>query len=403
MLQRFLDNLRLFVVAHSDTIEHMFNTGIDEREIPVCSDDLVAALAELDRLTAYVTAAVGHFDTLKLWNSDDANSMIAWLCDRARYDRSSANRLVRHAKKLSGLPVTTTAWKSGSLSGGQVNTIVANLTDTTTPLLAQAEPELVPTLLPLSTAETETVMRGWKAAAETVVETEPDDDLGQVRLSRSLGGRRYLNGSLSAEDGETVEAALRVGTRADDEDETRTVAQRNHDALVDICRRFLDHQPRTGGSHHRPHVNIVQTVDDLENGGRSHTTSGHLIDGPTTRQWACDAAIHRVIRDGRSAILDYGMSTRTIPTPLWNALVIRDGHCRFPGCDRKVEWCEGHHIKHWAAGGPTNLDNLVLMCTHHHRCHQPGWHVELLPDGEFRVTRPDGLIRFSRPPGTLTT
>jgi len=107
----------------------------------------------------------------------------------------------------------------------------------------------------------------------------------------------------------------------------------------------------------------------------------------------------RVVMAGRSAVLDYGMATRTIPTPLWNALVIRDESCRFPGCDRPPNWCEGHHVVWVTRGGPTELANLVLVCArHHHLLHRPGWHAKLLPDGLLEVTAPDGEVRCTSPP-----
>jgi hypothetical protein len=102
---------------------------------------------------------------------------------------------------------------------------------------------------------------------------------------------------------------------------------------------------------------------------------------------------------GRSAILDYGTSTRTIPAPLWNALVLRDHHCRAPGCDRGPQWCEGHHVIHAPHGGETNLANLVLACSrHHHLWHLPGWELKLLADGELHLTAPDGRFFVTRPP-----
>jgi HNH endonuclease len=104
--------------------------------------------------------------------------------------------------------------------------------------------------------------------------------------------------------------------------------------------------------------------------------------------------------DPGPSILDYGTATRTIPAPLYNALVIRDRHCRFPGCDRPAAWCEGHHVRPWLSGGPTQLSNLVLVCSrHHHLLHQPGWHAKLLPDATLDVTDPQGRKRTTTPPG----
>jgi hypothetical protein len=114
---------------------------------------------------------------------------------------------------------------------------------------------------------------------------------------------------------------------------------------------------------------------------------------------ACDAVIRRVVTDGASTILDYGRASRVVPAPLWNALVLRDRHCRFPGCDRPAHWCEAHHVRHWPDGGKTRLDNLVVLCTrHHHLCHHPGWQVKLLPDATVEVTTPTGKHLTSHPP-----
>lgn len=79
--------------------------------------------------------------------------------------------------------------------------------------------------------------------------------------------------------------------------------------------------------------------------------------------------------------------------------MLRDLGCRYPGCGRKPEWCEGHHLHHWEDGGPTSLDNLVLLCSrHHHRCHLKGWHIKLLPTGVVEVTAPDGRTWSGDPP-----
>lgn len=115
----------------------------------------------------------------------------------------------------------------------------------------------------------------------------------------------------------------------------------------------------------------------------------------------CDSALHRLVWAGRSSVLDYGVATRTIPANLWNPLVIRDEHCRWPGCDRPGSWCHGHHVTFFP-DGPTNSDNLVLLCRRHHRrVHQPGWGAKLLPDATFEVTDPEGRVRASRPPGVV--
>ncbi len=104
-----------------------------------------------------------------------------------------------------------------------------------------------------------------------------------------------------------------------------------------------------------------------------------------------------------NAILSYGRATRTVPIDLFRATAARDGGCRFPGCDRKVAWCDAHHIHYWRHLGLTELDNLVLLCNrHHHLIHRPGWQLKLLPNADLEVTFPDGTTRTSQPRGQPT-
>jgi len=101
--------------------------------------------------------------------------------------------------------------------------------------------------------------------------------------------------------------------------------------------------------------------------------------------------------DGR--IFEVGAKTRTIPPALRRALLHRDRSCRFPGCHGR--FCQAHHIRHWAQGGPTTLSNLVLLCRRHHRAvHEEGYQVDRQPDGELRFRRPDGRVipNVPRPP-----
>jgi hypothetical protein len=128
---------------------------------------------------------------------------------------------------------------------------------------------------------------------------------------------------------------------------------------------------------------------------------GSVLDATSLQRLFCDAGIHRVVTNGPSSILDYGTTTRTVPAPLYNALVIRDRQCRFPGCDRPPEWCEAHHVRWVTDGGTTALENLTLVCSrHHHLLHTPGWDAKLLPDATLEVTDPHGRTHTSAPPAT---
>ncbi|MGZ5212851.1 MAG: HNH endonuclease signature motif containing protein, partial [Actinomycetota bacterium] len=105
------------------------------------------------------------------------------------------------------------------------------------------------------------------------------------------------------------------------------------------------------------------------------------------------------VMSGRSQPLDVGRRTSVIPPAMRRAVIVRDRHCRFPGCDRPHTWCDAHHVVHWAAGGPTALPNLLLLCRRHHRLiHRTGgFRLELL-DGRPVFKRPDGSLLDHAPP-----
>jgi len=372
---------------------------VEELDIPVAGDAIAEVLAVQSVLDARLAEAVAAYDRAELWDLDGSTSMVGWLRDSGGMTSRAATRLASTSKRVSKLAAVAKAWSDGTLSSGQVEAIVANLRPNTIDLFASHEAELVPVLAALSVTDTAKAMREWAARADAEG-PEPAEPERSLHLSRTLDGRCVLDGDLDAEGGQVVATALNLAETADAPAEPpRTPSRRRADALYDICRTFLDFQRTHVGGRHRPHLNVIVHEDDLATGGGGRFADGTPADDATIRRLACDAALHRVVVGSRSAILDYGVATRTIPAPLWNALVIRDEHCRFPGCDRPPRWCEGHHVRWASNGGPTNLGNLVMLCArHHHRLHQPGWSATLRDDGLLTVTCPDGMTRKTGPP-----
>jgi hypothetical protein len=116
---------------------------------------------------------------------------------------------------------------------------------------------------------------------------------------------------------------------------------------------------------------------------------GMRVSAETARRMACDAGAVVMQHAADGAVLDVGRKTRTIPPALRRALQARDGRCRFPGCDARR--CDAHHVRHWADGGATRLDNLVLLCRRHHRAvHEEGFTVRMHATGEAEFGWPDG-------------
>jgi hypothetical protein len=371
-------------------------TAIEGLDIAPHGDDLVAAIALRDQLDARIAEATAAFESGGFWGLDASVSMVAWLRAHASITRRSAQRLRTLAVRLRSLPVCAEAYADGSLSGGQIEAILFRLDDEMTEMFAAQEDELVPRLMPLNVVQVSRAMGYWLARNRPEAK-EPSEPERSLHLSQTMDDRWVLDGTLDAEGGSVLATALRLAMP--ERSELKSPANRRADALIDICRFFLDHQKSHAGGRHRPHVNVVVDVEDLLAGRGGRMVDGPELDGPTVSRLFCDSAVHRVVMSGRSAVLDYGTATRTIPAPLWNALVIRDEHCRFPDCDRPSVWCEGHHVVWVTHGGPTELANLVLVCSrHHHVLHQPGWHAKLLPDGRFEVTDTDGFVRATSPP-----
>src|SRR5262249_45409029 len=123
--------------------------------------------------------------------------------------------------------------------------------------------------------------------------------------------------------------------------------------------------------------------------GQSVLENGTHVSAETSQRLACDATRVLMRHEASGQTVEVGARTRTIPPALRRALQHRDKGCRFPGCGGRST--EGHHIRHWAHGGPTTLSNLTMLCRRHHRAvHEEGYQLEREPNGELCFRRPDG-------------
>ncbi|HEV7722850.1 MAG TPA: DUF222 domain-containing protein [Iamia sp.] len=376
--------------------------AVDRLEVPVDGDVLASVLAVRDRLEAKIVTAVGAFDDSSEWDTQEGcASMAAWLRIRGRMTASDASRLAKTARRMRSLPTLRAAWSDGTVSGGHVAAVVANLSDRTAPMFAAQEDDLVPVLAAVEITAAVAAMKTWAAMARELLDDppgEPDPDR-TAHLSPTLSGGR-LDANLEPGAFHAAQAALRLAMGSKSDDDPRTITQRRHDALAEVFTHYLDHQSTRLGGRHRPHVNVTIGLDTLIAGkGQGSFDDATPITAVEARRLACDANIHRVITRGDGSVLDYGRATRTISAALFTVLSLRDKGCRYPGCDRPAHTTDGHHIHHWIDHGPTAPDNLVLLCRRHHQViHRPGWTIALEPDARVVVTTPDGRRRTSRPP-----
>jgi Domain of unknown function (DUF222)/HNH endonuclease len=232
-------------------------------------------------------------------------------------------------------------------------------------------------------------------AAEDVSAETCGDPLADEDVSAETCGDPLADEDVSAETcGEPVAGG-------DVPAETRqTLSQRRADALVLMADNLLagEARVRNGGDRFQVVVHVDDATLAAGAEGRCELADGAPLAAETARRLACDAAIVPLVeRDGRP--LTVGRKTRSVPPTLRRALASRDGGCRFPGCTNRRS-VDAHHVRHWAHGGPTSIDNLVQLCRHHHRLlHEGGYSVERAGP-EFVFRRPDGrrLPAVPRPP-----
>ena len=167
---------------------------------------------------------------------------------------------------------------------------------------------------------------------------------------------------------------------------------RRADALAWMAERMFEEGQAPALSPHRHEVVVHVDAEVLARGtaGRCEIEHHTAIAAETARRLCCDGGIVATVDGPRGEPLGVGRRTRSIPPALRRALMSRDRGCRFPGCPA-THRLHGHHVRHWAEGGETALDNLVLLCPVHHRLvHEGGFDVRRLDDGALRFTDRNG-------------
>ena len=179
-----------------------------------------------------------------------------------------------------------------------------------------------------------------------------------------------------------------------------TTGQVQADALGIIAEATLHHDldPGASGARYQVVVHVDAAVlADPDQPGQSALEDGAHCSAEQSRRIGCDAGRVIMKHDTEGRVIEVGARTRTIPPALRRALQSRDHGCRFPGCGSR--FTQGHHIKHWANGGPTTLSNLASLCRRHHRAvHEEGFKMERLANGDLEFRHPYGWVLPQAPP-----
>ena len=396
--------------------------------------------AEITELCSYIYAAehrfltlIREFDEQRGWAWLGFHTCAHWLNFNCGMGMNAARERVRIAHALGNLPKIDARFASGALSYSKVRAMTR---------IADAKNEDY--LLMIAKHGTAYHVEKLVSKYRRVVRLNDADaarteyDNRQLNCYTDWDGSLVIKGRFPAEQGALIVKALemamekqfsekadvgaasrrdRAGTALPQDDvdvsadhvplgqtsespEPEPIATRRADALAEVAETYMNSEPVPNATADRYQV-VVHVLDRagtalpqaLPQAGidRGHgplpQEDPHIEDGPhvsaeTSRRIACDCSLLGIREDERGEPLSIGRKTRSIPPAMRRALRIRDGGCRFPGCtnDRFVD---GHHIQHWADGGETSLDNLVLLCRrHHHLVHEGGFTCEKTSDGE---------------------
>ncbi len=389
------------------------------------ADEVISLFIAISRLHSMALTRLARVDANGVAPRDFGNSTAAWLRHHTGLPSGQAADLVRTAQSLqSTLPATRQALANGEVTIHHARTIArtARTVGDSAPPDEQAETvgNVESVMLEVGRAVDAGSLTGFASRVRQIA--DPDGALLDAQraherrwltTSTTIDGMVSVDGLLDREAGAVLLTALSAATAPCGPDDHRSSGQRRADALVDICGHALDtgHTGASGGV--RPHLLVTTPLSVITGAGSDGTASTEVAEvawtGPltneATKRLACDAEITRVVVDPPSQPLDVGRTTRSVPPQLRNALIVRDRGCVAEGCDRPPAWTEAHHIVHWAEGGSTSLDNLVLLCrTHHRKVHDAGWQFQKIGECWCLVPPSKQRLRYpSTTPGSADT
>ena len=345
------------------------------------------------------------------------------LASAANISRIDAFREVSRAKTLGAFPQLEQAFEQGRIGSAHIDAVAR----ATHQLTEDEKAKLASRSDWLNNVATHATPDNFARAVKSEVERIHADG-GVTRLERQRrdaslrhwidreSGMFHIAGRLDPENG------LRVIGKLDN-----TVERLFHAALPETCPTddrkhghlnalaFLElidaaslGAPLTAGAmisspHARAEVSVVIDLHTLRSGLHEHSIvrTGHEAELPleTIRRMACEAEIIPVVLNSKGVVIDIGRASRLATRYQRKAIEAMYSHCAIPDCKVPIAQCQPHHIAYWRDDGPTNMNNLVPLCPHHHRnVHEGNWRLKLLmPNRALTITYPDGHVSTACP------
>jgi hypothetical protein len=220
------------------------------------------------------------------------------------------------------------------------------------------------------------------------------------------GGFVAVRGFFDPVAGATLKTAITPFAKRNGARDTRTRERRYADALVEMASHALDVGAVPGSGGTRTHLQLtasLETVQGLEGSPGGVLEYAGAVPAATVQRLACDARIRRIVLGPKSAVINVGRALRLPSVATRAALRVRSGGCAWPKCDRSAGDTNAHHLVHWAQGGSTDLDNMVLLCYRHHwLIHEGGWQLARAEQGRMLAIAPTPIFRtWTRAPARV--
>jgi hypothetical protein len=290
------------------------------------------------------------------------------------------------------LPAVAAAQADGSVSPEHAQVIVKTLDqfppELTVEQLATAEQillEVARQLRPQEVAKAGARYLAYLRPDGVLASREEQDQVRELGVHARSDGTVDVKGRLTARCGAQLLAALtpRSAPKPADADgkDPRTYGQRMHDALEELAGVAVRRNELTNSGAPAQVIITMTEAQYRSRQGLVETSFGQLITVQQALELADEAALIGLVQAANGAVLKLGLTTRIANRAQTLALIGRDKGCSFPGCDAPPEWCQRHHVIPWWLGGPTDVDNLTLLCRYHHRVFdKKGWQC-LMIDG----------------------
>ncbi len=363
-------------------------SGLDPAELSddELSVDLIGLRRQLDRFDAVYTRLARAAECRGIGLEDGARSTAGWISWKTGRTPAAVHHTLKIGEVCEVLPRTARLWAAGEITTPAVEAITAARVAHADEALVACEDDLLEPALRRDHRILRVMTRHFKECA--LADGSRPAPTDGITLSE-LNGRTVVHGEFNGTAAETITHAISTFTPPPGEHDDRTAAERRAEAWTRICEvalaRGTDAEPA------RPAVTYF--THRRTDGMQPLTIAGFTgVIGPADRdRILCDCDLTEIAVDELGLPASIGRATGTWTAGTRRAIVARDGHCRFPGCDLPAPWTDVHHVVHREHGGPSITTNGVCLCRRHHTFlhRHPDW-TTTFEHQHLRVYRPDG-------------